>query len=56
MAAQTKAETPPEPVTVVVVPPFQTNHAGVVYASREVATVPAEVAAAWVLNGWAEPA
>jgi len=27
-----------------------------VYGSGEAAEVPAEVAAAWVLNGWAEPA
>ena len=53
---KSKAEKPPETVAVVVVAPFQTNHEGHVYGPGEAATVPAEVAAAWVLNGWAEPA
>jgi hypothetical protein len=51
-----QAEKPPEPIAVVVVPPFQVSHEGHVYGPGEAATVPAEVAAAWVLNGWAEPA
>ena len=40
-------------VAVVIVAPFQACHAGTVYASGQAATVPAEVAASWVLNGWA---
>jgi len=43
-------------VAVVITAPFQACHAGTVYGPGEAATVPAEVAAAWVLNGWAEPA
>jgi len=55
MAVQTKPqEEPVETVAVVIVAPFQTNHEGHVYGSGEAAEVPAEVAAAWVLNGWAE--
>jgi hypothetical protein len=57
MAAQLKAqEETVEPVSVVILAPFQACHAGVVYGSGQAAEVPAEVAAAWVLNGWAEPA
>ena len=51
-----KAEKPPETVAVVILAPFQACHDGTVYGSGEAAEVPAEVAAAWVLNGWAEPA
>ena len=55
MAAQLKAqEETEEAVAVVILAPFQANHAGTVYGSGQAATVPAEVAAAWVLNGWAE--
>jgi hypothetical protein len=57
MAVQTKPqEETVVTVSVVIRPPFQANHEGHVYGSGEPATVPAEVAAAWVLNGWAEPA
>lgn len=57
MAVQTKPqEETVGTVSVVIVAPFQACHAGVVYASGQAAEVPAEVAAAWVLNGWAEPA
>ena len=56
MSVKIKAEKPVETVAVVIVAPFQTNHEGHVYGPGEAATVPAEVAAAWVLNGWAEPA
>jgi hypothetical protein len=51
-----KAKATAEMVTVVVVAPFQTSHAGVVYGPKEVASVPDAVAAGWVLNGWAEAA
>lgn len=40
-------------VSVVIEAPFQACHEGAVYGSGEAAAVPAEVAAAWVLNGWA---
>jgi len=57
MAVQTKTqEETVGTVSVVIVAPYQATHAGTVYGSGEAATVPAEVAAAWVLNGWAEPA
>jgi len=48
-----QAEKPVETVAVVIVAPFQACHDGTVYASGEAATVPAEVGAFWVLNGWA---
>jgi hypothetical protein len=48
-----QAEKPVETVAVVIVAPFQTNHEGHVYGPGESATVPAEVAEWWVLNGWA---
>lgn len=48
-----KAEKHVETVAVVIVAPFQACHEGTVYASGEAATVPAEVGAFWVLNGWA---
>jgi len=38
---------------VVIGAPYQATHEGTVYGSGEAAEVPAEVAAAWVLNGWA---
>jgi hypothetical protein len=54
MAVQSKAQDETvETVAVVIAPPFQACHAGVVYASGQAATVPAEVAAAWCLHGWA---
>jgi hypothetical protein len=57
MAVQVKAqEETVGTVSVVIVAPYQATHEGTVYASGEAAEVPAEVAAAWVLNGWAEPA
>jgi len=56
VSVKIKAEKPVETVAVVIVAPFQATHEGHVYGSGEAAEVPAEVAAAWVLNGWAEPA
>ena len=56
MSVKIKAEKPVETVAVVIVAPFQATHEGHVYGPGEAAEVPAEVAAAWVLNGWAEPA
>ncbi|MDQ1576653.1 MAG: hypothetical protein QOH55_1803 [Microbacteriaceae bacterium] len=49
-----KAKTEPvDAVSVVIVAPFQASHEGAVYGPGDTAQVPAEVAAAWVLNGWA---
>ena len=45
-----------ELVNVVVVAPFQTSLAGVVFGPGETASVPAAIAAAWIVYGWAEPA
>jgi hypothetical protein len=56
------AAAPPAPAdaatetAVTILAPFQTTHAGSVYAPGDTVTVPAETAAAWQVNGWATPA
>jgi hypothetical protein len=45
--------TAPEPLQrVAVLTPFQVCHLGEVYLPNEVAEVPENVAAHWILNGW----
>ena len=57
MAAKVKAqEETVGTVSVVVVAPFQVSHEATVFGPGESVSVPAEVAAHWVANGWAEPA
>lgn len=52
MSIKAKPETV-DAVSVVIVAPFQTNHDGSVYGPGDTVAVPAEVAVAWALNGWA---
>ena len=43
----------PDLVTVHIVSPFQCSHDGAVYGPGDTGHVPAEIAAVWILNGWA---
>jgi hypothetical protein len=42
-------------VSVVVTPPYQTVHDGIVYGPNEIAEVPEDVAAHWITCGWVVP-